>query len=217
MSEPANAPGCFAAASVFSHDSDVCRKCVVFADCSAASLDTLEKIRHLIDVSDLLRRHEKAKRATRQALAESDEKLAAHQPPGNIQPPPTGVKRKTEVAKITFEVSEDEERVIAMLSSKVKPIAVTFCKTGMLSRVKKELREGRNALAETGPGWLRVAVDLLLRGGFTRSELRKEMQCKLGWGESSTGPHTSMAVSLLVGFGIAINDDNRFVLAPESV
>lgn len=218
MEKPATAPGCFAAASVFSHDSEVCRGCVAFRECASASFETLAQIRNVIDVSDLLKRHDKAKKASRKVISEIDEANAAALPPGNKMLLLTGtVERKTEVVKVTFDVSEDDESVIATLPVKARPVAVMFCKTGMLGRVKKCLQEGRNALVETGPGWLRVAIDLLLSGGFVRSELREAMRRELSWEDSSAGPHTSMAVALLVGFGIANEMEGRLVLARPSI
>ena len=216
MDKPTNAPGCFAAASVFSHDSQVCRQCCAFDACAAASLDTLQKIRGVIDVSDLLKRHEKAKKAARQIIQANDEKAAAALPPGNNQPPLVGAERKTEVVKITFETSADEERIIATLPVKARPIALTFCKTGMLTRIKKELIEGRNALAETGPGWLRVAIDLLLAGGFVRKQLREQMCQELKWEDSSAAPHTSMTIAMFMAFGIIEEIEGRFVLVPAT-
>lgn len=216
MNKPTNAPGCFAAASVFSHDSEVCRKCCAFDACAAASMETLQRIRGLIDVSDLLKRHEKAKKAARKIIQENDEKAAAALPPGNNQPPLVGAERKTEVVKITFDTSADEERIIATLPVKVRPIALSFCKSGMLNRVKKELCNGRNALAETGPGWLRVAIDRLLAGGIVRSELREAMREELGWEDATCGPHTSMAIAFFLAFGVAQETEGRFVLVPAT-
>lgn len=215
MEKPINAPGCFAAASVFSHDSEVCRQCCVYDACAIASLKTLQAIRGIINVSDLLKRHERAKKAARQVIQAADEKAAASAPPGNNQPPlPGAAERKTEIVKVKFVISEDEERVIATLPVKVRPIALSFCKSGMLNRIKKELRDGRNALVETGPGWLRVAIDRLLAGGVVRSELREAMRRELGWEDSAAGPHTSMAIAFFLAFGVAQEIEGRLVLVP---
>lgn len=217
MEKPINAPGCFAAASIFSHDSAICRQCCAFDACAAASLETLASIRSIIDVSDLLKRHERAKKAARQMIQAADEKAAAELPPGNNQPPlPGAAERKTEVVKVKFDTSADEERVIGTLPVKVRPIALSLCKTGMLTRIKKGLSEGRNALAETGPGWLRVAIDRLLAGGVVRSELREAMRQELGWEDSAAGPHTSMAVAFFLAFGVAQEIEGRLVLVPAT-
>jgi hypothetical protein len=213
--KPTNAPACFAAASVFTHDSEVCRQCCAFDACAAASLETLEQIRHVVNVADLLKRHEKAKKVSREAIKAADEKKLADQPPGNNQPPLTGaVERKTEVVAVKFEVTPEEEAVVAKLSSKVQPIVVRMLKRGALSQVKKSVKEKHNALAESEPEWLRLAVDHMIAGGFTRSELRETLKTKLDWADSSTGPHASMAALLLKGFGIAQEIEGRLVPAP---
>ena len=114
-------------------------------------------------------------------------------------------------------MSVDEERVIATLPVKARPVAFSFCKSGMLTRIKKDLHEGRNALVKTGPGWLRVAIDRLLAGGFVRSELREAMRQELNWEDSSAGPHTSMTIAMFLAFGIVQEVEGRFVLVPATV
>ena len=217
MDKPTNAPACFAAASIFSHDSEVCRGCCAFDACSVASLETLQAIRGIVNVSDLLKRHERAKNAARKAIKEADKKAETELPPGNSMPPVIGsAARKTQVAQIKFDTSADDERIIATLPLKSQKIAVSLCKTGLLNRIKKGLQEGRNALAETGPGWLRVAIDRLIAGGFARAELREAMRVELDWEDSSAAPHVSMAVALFVAFGIAQDNEGRLVLIPAT-
>lgn len=213
--KPTNAPACFAAASVFTHDSEVCRQCCAFDACAAASLDTLNQIRHIVNVSDLLKYHEKAKKVSRVALKAADEKVAASLPPGNGQPPlPGAVERKTEVVAVKFDVTPDDEAVVATLSAKVQPIVVRMLKRGALSQIKKSIKEKHNTLPETEPGWLSIAVDHMIAGGFSRAELRKAMIDKLGWLDSSAQPHASMAALLLKAFGIAQEVEGRIVPAP---
>lgn len=215
--KPTNALACFAAASVFSHDSEVCRKCCAFDACATASLDTLEQIRNIVNVADLLKRHEKAKKVARAALQAKDEAAAAAQPPGNVQPSLMGaVERKTEVVKIQFDVSTDNERIIATLPSKLQKITVPLCKKGYLDAAKKSVQEGRCTLAETAPGWFRVALTKLVSGGFSRAELRAAMMNELNWKEGSAAPHTSMAVFLFKAFGIAKEIEERLIPSPAT-
>lgn len=215
--KPINAPACFAAASVFTHDSEVCRQCGAFDTCAVASLDTLNQIRHIVNVSDLLKRHEKAKKVSRVALKDADDKAAAALPPGNGQPPlPGAVQRKTEVVAIKFDVTASDERIIAVLPVKVQSITISLIKKGLFSQLKKSVKEKRNALAETAPPWLRVTVDRLVAGGFSRSELRKALRNELEWTDGTAGPHTSMAVIMLKAFGLAQENNGRLVLAPAT-
>lgn len=217
MNKPLNAPGCFAAASVFSHDSEVCAKCCAFDACASASLETLEQIRNIVNVADLLKRHEKAKRAARQKIKEADEALAAAMPPGNIQQPLVGaVDRKTEVATVKFDVSPDHERVIATLQSKLQKITVSLCKKGYIDGAIESVKKGRVTLSESAPPWFRLALTSLLSGGFSRSQLKQQMASELGWQDSTTGPHASMAVILFKAFGIAQEIEERIVLTPAT-
>jgi len=208
MERPADAPACFAAASVFSHDSTVCRGCHQFENCATASLRTLEAIKGVINVEDLIRRHEKAKRATAKAVAPS---LAAN------KPLPAKVERKTQMVKVQFEVDKKEGDVIATLPVKPQEIAIRLCKEGKLNEIRKGLDENRNALAESGPQFLRVAVDHLLAGGFTRKELREAFKAELGWGDSTAASHVSMTLALFRSFRIAQAVEDRFVLVPATV
>lgn len=205
---PAGAPACFAAASVFSHDSNVCRGCPHFAECADASLRTLEAIKGVINVEDLIRRHEKAKRATTKAVEPSIEPAT--------KPLPAKVERKTQVVKVQFEVDQKDGDVIATLSVKPQEIAIRLCKEGKLRDIRKGLDQNRNALAETGPQFLRVAVDRLLAGGFTRSELREAFKAELGWGETTASSHVSMTLPLFKAFKIAQEVEGRIVLIPAT-
>lgn len=215
MEAPMNAPGCFAAASVFCHDSEVCRQCCAFDACSSAALNTLEKIKGVVNVKDLLKRHEKARRVSQAAIKKADEEREATLPPGNLQQPlMKPVKRKTQVTTVAFDVSAKDDAIIAKLPVKSQQIAVALCKRGMLDAIQRGMQEGRNALDENGPAWLRVALTLLLRGGCTKSELRESIRQELNWAESSAGPHASMAWVLLTAFGVAQETEGRLVPAP---
>ena len=205
---PAGAPACFAAASVFSHDSNVCRGCPHFDDCAAASLRTLEAIKGAINVEDLIRRHQKAKRATAKAVEPT------------IEPAQKSllakVERKTQVVKVQFDVDKKEGDVIATLPVKPQEVAIRLCKEGKLREIREGLDENRNALAETGPRFLRVAVDQLLAGGFTRSELREALKAELGWGDTTASSHVSMVLPLFKAFKIAQEVEGRIVLIPAT-
>lgn len=214
--KPNNAPACFAAASIFTHDSDVCRQCSAFDACAAASLDTLNQIRHIVNVADLLKRHDKAKKVSREAIKAADDKAAAELPPGNGQPPlPQAVTRKTDVATIKFELTAQEEAVVAKLTSKkVQELVVRMLKRGAMVQVKQSIKEKRNTVAQSEPEWLRIAVDHMIAGGFTRTELRESLASKLDWNDGTTGPHASMAALMFKGFGIAQEVEGRVVPSP---
>ena len=216
MEKPVNAPGCFAAASVFSHDSEVCRNCCAFDACAAAALETLQAIRSIVNVDDLLKRHARAKKISRDAIQAADAEVAASQPPDNNQPPlPQTVERKTQVASVTFETSADEEQIIATLSSSnSKKLAIALCKTGAIQRIKKGVQEGRVALSDKSPSYLRVALTTLISSGFTKSELCEVYMRELGLAEGSARSHVSFLYPVLAAFGVGQEIEGRLVATP---
>jgi hypothetical protein len=177
-------------------------------------LETLRKIRHIVNVTDLLKQHEKAKLATRAALREADAKAAAELPPSNDQPPlPVAVSRKTEVVDVRFEMTPEDEAVVAVLPVKAQSYALKLLASGELSQIRQGLAAGINAL-KNKPGYLQVTVDCLISGGFTRAELREAMRERLGWADTSAGPHVSLAIALFKAFGLVQENDGRLVVVP---
>lgn len=218
MTKPTNAPACFAAASIFTHDSDICRGCCAFQECSVASLETLQAIRGIVKVDDLLKRHARAKKIARDVIQADDERKAAELPPGSSQPGlPQAVERKTQVATVELGLSADEERIIVTLSSSnSKKLAVALCKTGAMQRIKAGVQERVVALGEKSPSYLRHALTLLIARGFTKSELSKSFMNELGWKEESARSHVSFLYPVLLQFGIGQEVDGRLVAAPAT-
>lgn len=63
IGRPLGSPSCYGAVSVFCHDSNICRACRCFDECDDECLVTLEKIKGMVDVSDLFKRHEAGRKA----------------------------------------------------------------------------------------------------------------------------------------------------------
>lgn len=213
----AKAPGCFGAASVYSMDSAVCQSCVAFAACGEASLQTLQRIRETVDVRDILARHTAARQAA--ALKKRPAKPAPVDPsPLPVaQPAPIAkpVERKTPVARVEFPVSEEDQTVIAMLTNvKVREQALTLCKGNKINECRAKLPQGVNPFAQSGPSWLRVACDMLLKGGFTKGSLKQELIERLGWAEASAKPHVTIAAAIFLAFRIITVQDDLLVLHP---
>lgn len=217
MSKPIGAPACFAAASVFSQDSTICQGCSAFADCSAASLETLMAIKSIINVDDLLKRHAVARKAAMIAKQAIDEAAAAEMPPGNLERPVEvrPVERKTQVVPIKFDVSPDENVVLARMPVKPREIALRMLKANDVEGIRLALTEKRNYYAERGPSFLRVAMTMLLNGGFSKLTLRKTFEAELSWTEGTAASHVGIAVAILVGFKFAQEKSSQFTLMPE--
>lgn len=65
---PLGRPSCYGAVSIFCHDSNICPSCQYFNECDDECLITLEKIKGVVDVSDLFERHETGRKAKGQSV-----------------------------------------------------------------------------------------------------------------------------------------------------
>lgn len=225
MEKPIHAPGCFAAASVFSHDSNICKACSAFAPCSEASVETLKRIQGLVNVEDLLKKHSVAK-AKYQALGQvkfdavppankfaEAAKIAIEsreQPKMPVEP----VERHTEKVKVMVEIDATTNDIIAKLPVKPRDLAVTLCKRGTLDTMRGDLSAGRNPFATSKPEFMRVVCDALLNGGFTKPQLKKLFMEKLKWGDGTAGSHVAIACALITAFGIVQENEGKLILAP---
>lgn len=211
----ARAPGCFGAASVYAQDSTVCKGCVAFVLCGEASTQTLENIRSVIDVSDILARHAKARQKA-QASSENNRQAGV----SNVaaaQPAPVGpaVERKTPLSRVVFELSEDQTCIIARIaSSKCREQAIVLCKQNRIEPARAEMHQGINPFAESGPRYLRVACALLMGGGFTRAALKTALMTELAWKDTTAASHVAITCALFTAFDIAIETKGAFTLSP---
>jgi hypothetical protein len=215
------APGCYAAASVYSMDSEVCKGCVASAQCSEASVKRLQEIRELVDVRDLLAKHEAARLKAKEKMMAprlipaSMSHVPVSQPKAATQP----VERKTTKAKVTFGISEKDNAIIAMIgehSVKYKEQAIILCKTNNLNDMRTMLPRQANPFATGGPAFMRVACDLLLRGGFTKASLKAALIKEFNWTDGTAGSHVAIACAVTWGFKIVKQDvGGAFVLNPD--
>lgn len=201
------APGCFGSPSVFSNDSKVCNTCDAFGSCRSASIETLQTIRQVINIEDLLALHS----STRVKVAKRIARPAPPEKPAMSFKP---VKRQTTVAKVHFEISDDLKSLIAVMQNKkAQAVSVLLCKTGKFSEIVDALKHGKNPL--TTPNYFRVACDMLISGGFTRESLKSQLMDELGWLEGSAAPHVSILVATLTGLKVAIEKSGHFSLNPD--
>lgn len=222
------APGCFGAASVYGMDSVVCQGCVAFTSCGAAAIKKLESIRELVDVRDVLARHAAARVKAQNKAALEQMRLAppaaptplvsspipVAQPKATVQP----VERKTTSARVTFEISGDDQNVLALIgekSVKTREQAIVLCKTNKVNDMRSMLPKGVNPFAESGPKFLSVACALLLNGGFTKATLKARLIADLEWTDGTAGSHVAIACALLYSFKIITADTSgAFILNP---
>lgn len=213
----AKAPACFGAISCFSRDSEYCKRCEAFEACEQKSYQTLMAIKEVVNVNDLLKQHQKAQMAQEAKRRELREEMNAPRSintGGGLKPKkPTLVERATKVEKVTFEPTKDQEELIVRLPVKAQSFALTLIKNGLVAEIKKGLANKQNALDGKKPAWLSLAIEALLQGGFTRSQLKGILMDKLEWKDNTSQSHVSLAVVLLIAFGIAVEHEAKIVLA----
>lgn len=217
--EANQAPACFGAPSCYAGDSKICQACVAYGQCGSEVTETLVRIKNVINVDDLLHKHTQAldkARATRKAK----EKVEKDATKGDelvkpARPMPREVQRKSKVEPIVYEIDEQTSSLIATLPVKAQPFAIQLCKTGMINRIKADLKNGLNPLEKTGPKFLSLALASLINGGFAKASLRASYVSEFSWGENTAASHVSLVVKLFAMFEIAVETDNKFVVNPE--
>ena len=209
----AGAPGCFGAASCFASDSEICKQCPASAQCLIEVGKTLEKIKGVINVADYLKKHEKAKEAARKKVEES----AAARPMTTMPLPGKKVERKTKVETITYELTDEQNKLVAELPVKAQSFVVQLCKTGLATRIKADLKQGKNPMSECGPKWLALTIDCLIKGGITKSDLKNTFVDAFGWTPETAASHTSLAFKIFPALDIATVEGSNMVAHPSLI
>lgn len=209
MERPVGAPGCYAAPTVFSHDSEICQSCPAFDKCSQDCLKTLEVLRDKIDVTDILARHRATKKLMATTTTENEDKPASKFLP-SIKVPESKVERKVreKKAKTTVELTPEMEKFIETSITQInaKNTARKWVQEGLIEHIRHELQAGRNPFPEQKRNHEVVCFEELLKGPVSRDQLAAEFR-KLGkngpWLESSVKSHINIVMPVLVAFGIA--------------
>ncbi|MEN2544814.1 hypothetical protein AAER90_07645, partial [Acinetobacter baumannii] len=92
--------------------------------------------------------------------------------------------RATKVEKVFFEPTPEQQELIVKLPVKAQSFALTLVKSGLVTEIKDGLAKNENAMKGKTPVWLSLAVEKLLLGGYTRSELKKAFMEELNWKEN---------------------------------
>lgn len=212
--EAQQAPACFGAPSCYASNSKICEGCVAYKQCGQEVTATLERIKGIVNVEDMLHKHNQA---LAKARNERKEKKAEETKPDlekPMRPMPKQVERASKVEKIVYEIDERTETLIMALPVKARTFATQLCKAGLIAQIKANLKTGGNPLEKTGPKWLSVALVKLIDGGFDRAGLRVTFTEQLQWSNETAASHVSLAIKLFTMFDIAIEEDARIVANP---
>lgn len=217
LTAPALAPACFAAPSVFAHDSQICQSCPAFDSCSAASIKTLQELRDSIDISHLLKRHQNARKVTIEAAQPEENKRASNMKfMPSPKKPSAPVKRRTAVVeRQVFTISGDVQEVIDKLNQKPAALVHRLAKSGMLEVIKTELSHGRNPYAsQERRCYLSVACEKLLSGGYTKKSLEMAYMTALSWKKGTASSHYIIVTPAFLALGIIVEKDGMYVVNP---
>jgi hypothetical protein len=214
MNPELQAPGCFASPSIYAIDSQYCQQCVAYKECGEAMLKTLAEIGTVIDVKDLIDMHEKARKKMGVA-PDPTEAAVVETALATTAPLPQSIERKTVVAKVDFEIDQRTMDLIANIGNvKAKAQALVLAKANMIERAIVALSKGENPFENHPPRFLNVACDLLLKGGFTKAQLKKAFMERLGQSEGTAGSHVSITVAMLQPMNIVVASGKSFILNP---
>lgn len=210
---PANAPACYAAPSIFSRDSEVCRMCPTFSQCEEASLKTLQELRKSIDVTDLLARHAQARKKTVEAVEPTEPATNLKFLP-SIKPPSSPVIRKARIEPATFTIEDDIQQVIDNLNKNPATLVRRLAKAGVIGLVRQELAEGRNPLPEDKWTWISIACQKLAEGGYTKQSLVMAYMTKMEWKETTANSHFVIVTPAFKALGLIVESEGKFVVNP---
>lgn len=205
------APGCFGAASCFSSDSEVCKQCPASSQCLVEVGKTLERIKGVLNVTDYIKKHEKAKAAAKKQVEEA----AAERQVTTMPLPGKKVERKTKVEAITYELTAEQNELVATLPVKAQSFVVQLCKTGLASRIRADLARGENPMTECGPKWLALTIDCLIKGPVSKSDLKSTFVDAFGWTPETAASHTSLAFKIFPALDIAKMESSKMIANPD--
>jgi hypothetical protein len=221
MEPSAAAPGCYAAPSVFSQDSDICRSCPAFDACAQACIQTLQNLRDTINVDSLLARHRGVRSATIEAADQAVKPLPnLHKFMPSVRPPANKVERKVRAEPVSCDMTAEDEAIVSGLNKNSRELATKWIKRGLIQKIRDDMNQGRNPFAaQDRLDHCSVVCSELLKGTVTKQSLIKAFMSQLGakspWDKSTASSHVGIAMPVLVAFGIAQETSEGWVVTPQ--
>lgn len=210
IADPATKPQCFGSPSVFSLESVTCKACAWFNQCHDASYAKLKAMSGRFDVTDMLARYERAT-----SRSETVPLRSVDAPTSAVGEAPLVVsidtpERTTKVDRIKVDLSPEDVALITTMPKKVQIKMRKLMQLNIDKAARIGVVTGKNPFSLHGNGYLHVAFEMLINGGFTRSTLRQCYQQRLGWAEGTAFPHVSAIVWLFPAMKIAIEERGVF-------
>jgi hypothetical protein len=193
---------CFGMPSMYRADKPICRGCSFHADCGPVALGRAKAINAKVDVSDVIG-----------AISDRDSVVT----PVFVQLDSTkeDLARVAPKAKVTHDLTIADKIKINRLPKKVAEKLKRLLESNADKLARESFKMGRNPFPIEGSKQLHVACELLLRGGFSREELRQGYIDKLGWSETTAFPSVTTAIHLLTAMRLIEKEKGRYVILPE--
>lgn len=106
-----------------------------------------------------------------------------------------------------------QRTMIASMPVKVGPRLESMLLSGFASTVRSRFANRENAFSTSGVKHLPLVGDLLLKGGFTKTELRRRLRQEFPWSEGTAFVEVARTLALLRGLGLTVEVGRRIVLA----
>lgn len=194
-----NALACYGVPSVFSFkEGSWCLGCEHFNECRVASWDALKETPLSSAVNAALIEHERFdayKKATAAFKAGA---------------------RITRAKQLKLELSPAQTQMIGSQPAGVGKVLRLLYQQGMDAAIRKVIASHDLDLSGVkAHRSLLLALEILMRRGFTKKDLKCAFVNYLGWSERSAWSQASLTWTLLIALGVAVEFLDRLLVAPN--
>jgi hypothetical protein len=181
-------PNCFGLPSLIHREAPHCAACPFVNECERVALNKALALGVYIKIPDVIARLKSR---------------------GNNNGQPTAVTgvapltRTTSGEKLNLALTVTDHDLLARMPAKVRVKVEQMMKRGQDLAGREALKRGENPFPFVGSQYQHVACEMLLAGGFTRSELRRRFMDRLGWTEGTAYPHVTTVVWMFLALGFA--------------
>lgn len=206
-------PGCLGSIISFDSSDDYCISCRYKDQCRQKVGSRLIELRNKLDVSDYLREFNINQGRDDEASvdAEQDEEMQPSR--AKLRPASKRVAVRPITKEQFVQFSQD------WVPKKAKKLMLQMFRKGIDGRViGNQLRKRVNPFKNETPVTMRVACDLLLNGGFEKTELKMALMgsSKRQMNSATAIAQVSILTSTLLAIKVAYEKDGRFMLVENN-
>jgi hypothetical protein len=119
---------------------------------------------------------------------------------------------RADYAQPATALTVEQRRLVASMPVKIAGRLEQLLLRHFDKRAQTVFTHGQNPFPEAGAKHLHLAGQMLLAGGFTKAEFRKECEARFGWSEGTAFSQVSQALALLRGLALVQEQGERMVL-----